>query len=316
MSEGRVESKCDKCPIDVEIRRNTHCCERCTKEHPAYEIRTEAKTSGRSTEYCSKQFLGTCEYIKRLEAEHKKEMDEFGRQNEALAVVCADLKEQVISRADIRTPNDEALEGENKKLHEEFNSYCAKTQANCNHCAVKHTEKIKALEGRLSAIDLFMKKLNQKYAELLKGEQDNYSTAMAMDTCAEKSDLLSHSWGRIKLLKDILRGLGVLLNPPKKLDQKPVCLLMDELASCCGFLSSESQVNNYYNCTNPEQTEKEFDEKLKKDVGKCLRCSCPVAMCVDGHDLMEVFDEALKHRIVSTKIPKGLDQKVGGKEKQ
>ena len=34
-----------------------------------------------------------------------------------------------------------------KEMQEEFNSYCAKTQANCNHCAVKHTEKIEVLEG-------------------------------------------------------------------------------------------------------------------------------------------------------------------------
>jgi len=39
-----------------------------------------------------------------------------------------------------------------KEMQEEFNSYCAKTQANCNHCAVKHTEKIEALEGENAKI--------------------------------------------------------------------------------------------------------------------------------------------------------------------
>lgn len=29
--------RCDDCPIDVEVRRNTKCCETCTKEHPAYK---------------------------------------------------------------------------------------------------------------------------------------------------------------------------------------------------------------------------------------------------------------------------------------
>lgn len=32
-------SRCDSCPIDVEVRRNTRCCETYTKEHPAYKVK-------------------------------------------------------------------------------------------------------------------------------------------------------------------------------------------------------------------------------------------------------------------------------------
>ena len=37
-------SKCDDCPIDVEVRRNTRSCETCTKEHPAREMTTKKET--------------------------------------------------------------------------------------------------------------------------------------------------------------------------------------------------------------------------------------------------------------------------------
>lgn len=29
---------CEDCPIHVEVRRNTRCCETCTAESPAYDI--------------------------------------------------------------------------------------------------------------------------------------------------------------------------------------------------------------------------------------------------------------------------------------
>jgi len=78
-----------------------------------------------------------------------------------------------------------------KEIQEEFNSYCAKTQANCNHCAVKHTEKIEVLEGRLEAI--------RKYVDALAKYEDLHVSAETIAT-----------------------ELGVLLSTflPKKLDQK------------------------------------------------------------------------------------------------
>lgn len=30
-----LKSRCEKCTVPVEVRRNTHCCEHCTPEHPA-----------------------------------------------------------------------------------------------------------------------------------------------------------------------------------------------------------------------------------------------------------------------------------------
>lgn len=79
---------------------------------------------------------------------------------------------------------------------------------------------------------------------------------------------------------------------------KPVRLLIDELAACCGFFSNESKVNNCYNCNHPEPPEIEFDEELSRVVGKCLRCGCPIGVCVDGYDMMEVFDESVKQKIL------------------
>jgi hypothetical protein len=35
--DGMNESMCSDCPVPVEVRRNTRCCERCTPENPARE---------------------------------------------------------------------------------------------------------------------------------------------------------------------------------------------------------------------------------------------------------------------------------------
>ena len=75
-------------------------------------------------------------------------------------------------------------------------------------------------------------------------------------------------------------------------------LLIDELAQVCGFFSGDSSVGNYYNCDHPKQEETEFDDALGKEVGKCLRCSCPVASQVgDAGDLMQVFDKELLSKL-------------------
>lgn len=33
LSEKKEDSRCDRCTVPPEVRRNTHCCERCTPEH-------------------------------------------------------------------------------------------------------------------------------------------------------------------------------------------------------------------------------------------------------------------------------------------
>ena len=53
-----------------------------------------------------------------------------------------------------------------KEMQEEFNSYCAKTQANCNHCAVKHTEKIEVLEGENAKLREELVRQNAKLAKM------------------------------------------------------------------------------------------------------------------------------------------------------
>jgi len=53
-----------------------------------------------------------------------------------------------------------------KEMQEEFNSYCAKTQANCNHCAVKHTEKIEVLEGENTKLREELVRQNAKLAKM------------------------------------------------------------------------------------------------------------------------------------------------------
>lgn len=71
--------------------------------------------------------------------------------------------------------------------------------------------------------------------------------------------------------------------------------LIDELVQICGFFGGYSRVNNYYNCDHPKQEETEFDDELGREVGKCLRCSCPVASHIgpDSGDMMRIFDEEL-----------------------
>ena len=142
-----------------------------------------------------------------------------------------------------------------KEMQEEFNSYCAKTQANCNHCAVKHTEKIEVLEGenvklkieveQLKAVrdaleisnknaladrNTFIKKaegFEGENAKLLKRIEKLYRLNAEIHT--ERSNLRERleairQWREKYKDKPVgvwaMSELGVLLSEPKELDQK------------------------------------------------------------------------------------------------
>ena len=77
----------------------------------------------------------------------------------------------------------------------------------------------------------------------------------------------------------------------------------------CGFFSGESKVNNFYNCSHPKVEDSEFDEELKREVGKCLSFGCPVAVKLDEEDgytefddMMRVFDEKVLALINETRL--------------
>ena len=36
-----MKMDCENCTVPVEVRQNTHCCERCTPENPQSEYRVE-----------------------------------------------------------------------------------------------------------------------------------------------------------------------------------------------------------------------------------------------------------------------------------
>jgi len=87
---------------------------------------------------------------------------------------------------------------------------------------------------------------------------------------------------------------------------------LDTLVRYCGYFFSESSVNNFYNCSHPKVEDSEFDEELKKDVGKCLSFGCPVAgklLEEDGYsefdDMMRVFDEKVLATLIEHKVSRG-----------
>ena len=61
-------------------------------------------------------------------------------------------------------------------------------------------------------------------------------------------------------------------------------ITLDELTRICGFFNTESGVNNWYNCSHPECGETEYDEGLKKNVGKCIHFYCPIAFDIEEED--------------------------------
>lgn len=75
-------------------------------------------------------------------------------------------------------------------------------------------------------------------------------------------------------------------------------LLIDQLAERCGYFSSESPVGNYYNCLHPNQEERELDEDSGEEIGKCLRCSCPIAYEKENsEDVMVVTCKSLIRKL-------------------
>ena len=171
-------------------------------------------------------------------------------------------------------------------------------------------KRLTELEERLEAIDLFVKKLNQKYVEQFEAERANHKTALAMEPCAERDDLLSHSWGRIKLLKDILEGLGVLLSEPKNEDKQcPDCKgtgldpnTYDEHIMGGAFHMYACKCKR---CKGTGKAEpKELDQKMdickKNNAYACLKSGCEHAEAADGQFICHN-----NHRGFKLEEPKG-----------
>lgn len=81
MIGGKVKSRCDFCTVPVEVRRNTHCCERCTKENPMSEkpslegLVAMAKTLKQIQ--CSPGYYQCKQVCARTEEECRKEFGEW-----------------------------------------------------------------------------------------------------------------------------------------------------------------------------------------------------------------------------------------------
>ena len=62
---------------------------------------------------------------------------------------------------------------------------------------------------------------------------------------------------------------------------------IDALIDKCGFAySSDTNINNGYNCSEPDQ--EEFEMIDNKKIGKCYAWSCPLACKADLQDLKEL----------------------------
>jgi len=93
--------------------------------------------------------------------------------------------------------------------------------------------------------------------------------------------------------------------------ERQIVISIDTLTQYCGFFSSSSIVNNYYNCLHPAQTDKEFDSDLGEQVGRCFCHSCPVAFQTyketeadertpysDSDEMMIVTAQEVKDRVI------------------
>lgn len=82
-------------------------------------------------------------------------------------------------------------------------------------------------------------------------------------------------------------------------------MTLDELTEICGYFSTKSCVNNYYNCLHPDNEDPEYDEDLNKKIGKCLNFCCPLASSIDdeefegwgGDHRMWIHDEDLLKKL-------------------
>lgn len=84
-----------------------------------------------------------------------------------------------------------------------------------------------------------------------------------------------------------------------------VVVSLDALTRYCGFFSSESIINNYYNCDHDNPPDSENDDELGKEIGCCFPFECPVASSLyedDGYaeseNMMSVYDPAVIKRII------------------
>jgi hypothetical protein len=67
----------------------------------------------------------------------------------------------------------------------------------------------------LKEVEGLVLKLQKQLEEILEAEKLNHKTAKAMDESEEKNNILSHSWGRIQLVKRVLgKGVEEELNKP------------------------------------------------------------------------------------------------------
>ncbi len=164
MSEPQA-SKCDTCPIDVEVRRNTRCCERCTKEHPAYETpkaEPQAKTVQELIDPICLACSG-CGHVPKREtinailksqfvslAEYKRLRTERNELSLKVAILHRNLEETKGENNALETRNI-GLEDENKQLKQE-NKEIDTNELKAIKLAKKVTIENQRLEGVLSDI--------------------------------------------------------------------------------------------------------------------------------------------------------------------
>ncbi len=95
-----------------------------------------------------------------------------------------------------------------------------------------------------------------------------------------------------------------------------VVVSLDILTGYCGFFSSESIINNYYNCDHNNPPDTEYDDELGRIVGCCFSFDCPVASALykeDGYsesdNMMTVYDPSVRKNIVDA--TKAYEDKYG-----
>ena len=152
------------------------------------------------------------------EVEHIKSMEEFGKQNEALAKVCGDLKEETVR-----------LENENKNLRIDNQSLLEITQYNSDNLNTyakwwdEEKQKRKALEGKLEAIKEAVEFM--VLGRIPEQEDTEYDEGYSKGYYDAKDQI-----------KDRLREFGVLLSEPKtekfRCDKFGDCNMSDACQQC------------------------------------------------------------------------------------
>ena len=78
-------------------------------------------------------------------------------------------------------------------------------------------------------------------------------------------------------------------------DSERIIIPLDELTKICGLFSTDSIVNNYYNCKHPDCRDGDDDEDSGKWVGACTSFNCPLANDYESEDYKNVDGD---HRMV------------------